>query len=165
MARPPESQKELFQACASGLGPEHFRLPPPSKQEVLGGAPQAPSSAAAPPPPPALQTPLLSSPGLAPGASRRNMECQTRILFPLHLFTFPGLLHVLNGIIQKLTQTGITWADNSSIKNVSYLKQKANIVSTWLLGSQLSSPLPSVCWESPGPKAKYFRAALCPAWG
>lgn len=32
-----------------------------------------------------------------------------------HLFTFHGLLHVLNGFIQKLIQTEMTWSDNSSI--------------------------------------------------
>lgn len=84
------------------------------QQEVLGGLCRPPGSAAAPRPPlPNLHTPLLSCPVLAPGASRRNMECQTRMLFPLHLFTFRGLLQVLNGIIQKLKR--VTWADNSSI--------------------------------------------------
>ena len=46
---------------------------------------------------------------------QRNIKCQTLILFTFHLFTFHGLIHLLNGIIQKLIHTEITLSDNSSI--------------------------------------------------
>lgn len=90
-------------------------------------------------------------------------------LFVFYLFTFHGLLHFLNGIIQKLIQTEITLSDNSRIqKTISYLNGKTNNLSIWLLGS---FPSVTIVFANGEPSvlprmalAKHMGAALYSQW-
>lgn len=79
--------------------------------------------------PPPAGLPLASYQGQVQHRGTQRAP-NTVILFTVHLFTFHGWIHFLNGIIQQLIQTEITLSDDSSILENDFRFKIANNLST-----------------------------------